>query len=185
MAQTRKTSGITRALMIIVGILFIIGGIYAIGKPFTTLITVSLLFGILTLAKGIGQVIVFIKEHIEDKKNDNARGWGEWIHLVYGILLIVAGVFLVGELGITSLAVLWMVGFWFIFDGIQGIVLSSQFCEGGWRVFLIILNILVIVGGFMVLRSPVNALIALNLLVGITIIMDGIQMLILDAYLAR
>ena len=63
------------------------------------------------MAKGIGQVIVFIKEHIEDKKNDNVRGWGEWIHLVYGILLIVAGVFLVGELGITSLAVLWMVGF--------------------------------------------------------------------------
>jgi uncharacterized membrane protein HdeD (DUF308 family) len=115
----------------------------------------------------------FVEVRRQDPDSDSLRGNWLWF-VILGITLIVLGTVALGSVAIASLATAMVIGLLILAGGV-GETLGAFWCRG-WSGFLLHLlsGVLSIVIGVMFLNAPVDALLALTLLVACYLMVGGI-----------
>ncbi|MFM1581710.1 DUF308 domain-containing protein [Helcococcus bovis] len=160
-------------LSIGIGIALVILGIYLLSTPILTLLSIATLLAFTILIRGIFTGVVFFK----NKSSNNTN----WILLLNSIIFVILGLILLFNPKISSTLVLYLVSAWFIVDGITGLSVGLKL-NNKFKWFSIIISILLIIYGLSLAIDPIRALFALNILVGLSVITDGVQS-ILNAFL--
>lgn len=146
--STVKSSTKNWWLSIILGVLFILLGIWVFRTPLASYISLSMLFSVFIFISGIFGIIFAVSNRKQ------MEGWG-W-HLAGGILDLLIGSLLVLHPAVTMTILPFYVGFWVLFRGIFGIGLSFQFKSFGvpnWGL-LLVFGILTVLFSFLLLLNP-------------------------------
>lgn len=166
---SRKSPGWKRAVQIGLGVIAIALAIYAIIFPGITLVSLVFILAIIFLIIGIERVIsgIFIP---------SGSRWGT---IGLGILVIIlASIALAFPVG-TTVALFLFLGFALLFDGIARIIHGfADRTQRGWvRGFHIGVGVLAVIFGGMVIVSPFFGAVLAGFIMGIILILIGIQMI--------
>lgn len=97
----------------IIGVLFVLFGIYIFATPLATYATLAILFSISFLVSGIMEIFFSVQN------KDEIEGWG-W-YLAGGIFSTLVGLMLVANPGISAVTLPLVVAFTLLFRSIQGL----------------------------------------------------------------
>jgi len=167
--------GVSRGLLILLGIILIVTGCAAIGMPLVAGLAIELLIGWVLIVSGIMQSIYSF----------SSRGWGKFsMRLLAGLLYLLAGIMLIAHplRGVLTLTAL--LGLLFSLEGMCKIIGSFQIREvanWGWLCMSGFLSLLI---GIIIWRQwPSSAVWAIGLLVGINILLRGWALIMLAVVL--
>ena len=165
-------------LMLIAGILCIAAGICVFVFPVESYLALSILFGIVMLLTGVGQLI------IASTSGNYLMMKGYFI--VGGILDLILGIFLCVYPGVTLVVLPFMMGLWLMYHSFILISFGGDmdtFKVSG-SASMIILGILILVLSIFVLLNPFSAGVVTVLVVaGVGLILLGVTFCILAAKL--
>lgn len=158
---------------VLLGILFVLLGIWVIQTPIESFITFAIYFAIVYILGGIGAIVFSISNR------EALEGWG-W-QLAGGILQLVLGFALLANPGVSMVVLAFFVGFWLLFQGISTISIAVELKkEGqknwGWVLFS---GVLTAILAFMVLVNPLYAVSMLSIFIGLSLIMAGIAQILI------
>jgi uncharacterized membrane protein HdeD (DUF308 family) len=159
---------------LITGIIFIIAGIAIYARPLDGYVSLSLLFGIVILSSGFGQIFFSLSN------SGILRGWG-WI-LVSGIIDLAIGAYLLAYPLVTMATLPYFVGFWLVFRSFYLMGASFDLKDlnvQGWG-WLLFGGIVVMVLGFLVIYYPAAGVVGIIAVSGSAFIVGGF----LNIYLA-
>ncbi len=161
----------SRILWIIVGVLSVLAGIFALANPLAATLTAELIAGWGFLLVGVLQIVGAFRD----------IGWGARIWaILLGLAFIATGVMLLGDplAGIVSLTV--VVGVLFLITGITRIIMSFSLPRGGGFWLVMLSGALSLILAFMVFSNfPESAAVMLGVLLAIELISNGIAMIVL------
>lgn len=160
---------------LLTGILFVLLGIFTFIRPGSALTGLVFLYGILATLTGFADIVFYVKM-------ESHMGVGPTISLVSGILSLLAGLMLLLHPGAGVWAMALLFPLWFITHCISRLThlpVVRMMAGRGYYYFSLIMNIIGLVLGFLMLASPVAVLISLNYIVGIYLILLGIDTIVL------
>jgi len=159
---------------LIVGILFVVFGIYIFTVPLETYVTLSVIFSISFITSGLFEIFFSIQ---------NAKtlsGWG-W-YLVGGLFSLAMGIYLVMYPGISITILPFVVGFTVMFRSFQ--LLGIAFDMKGMGILrwgnLAIASTLGIIFSFILLANPIFSGISLVTATALAFIFVGVSLAILS-----
>ena len=104
-----------------------------------------------------------------------------WMPLIRGILLVIFGIFMFTQPGTTLLSLLWLMGIYWIVDGVFSLIEGVRGHAESSRLWLFISGIVSILAGFFILGNPMVAGLVsgtfLAYLIGIATIVSGLMMI--------
>ena len=161
-------------LIVAQGVMAILFGIAALFWPDTTVRVFAVLFGAFVLVWGITLLIKGLfnmpKRHL----------W--WLELIFGVLILGLGVFLVRNPGVTLAWLILMVGFTFIARGIVDVIeafFSKDKAVKNSRWVYLLSGLVSFVAGIIVLLHPVTSGLAFIWVVGLYTIIEGVILIVL------
>ncbi|MHC0066654.1 HdeD family acid-resistance protein [Nostoc sp. UIC 10890] len=165
-ATIRKSTG----WIIVLSIILIILGIIAMLMPVVATIVSVSVFGWFFVIAGIVRII-------KSFQSKPIRGF--WLSLLVGILYIIAGVILLGNLLAGALTLTLVLATIFIVEGIFEIIACFKARTGGNLSWLVLMDgmITLILGIFIWSSWPNNSFWLIGLYVGISFIFSGISLL--------
>jgi uncharacterized membrane protein HdeD (DUF308 family) len=165
-AEIKKATGWVIAL----SIALIILGILAILMPTLGSAFFTATIGWLALISGI----IMIVQSFQSKP---VRGF--WLNLIVGIFYVIAGLYILFNLGAAILALTLAFGILFIAEGVFTIIMGFTNRTGNSMSWLVVLNgIITLILGILVLNNwPFSALWLIGLYVGISLLFSGISLL--------
>ena len=154
-------------LLLILGIIFIFIGIWALLTPAATYLSLALLFSAAFFVTGILEIISSITYR------EQLNGWG-W-SLAAGILNSILGLILILKPEISVIALQLFVGFVVLYRSMMGIAWSIELkklkmSDWGWLLFISILGVIF---SFILLWNPLFAGLTVTVFTGITLIIIG------------
>lgn len=161
-------------LGLIVGILFIIMGVWSLIYPVNAVEWLSFVFGALMIVSGIGDIVMYSRLSKEGAP-------GAVVSLVSGILCVITGILVLFNplVGIFTLMALFPI--WFMFRCISRLVTLSVMrpvLSNGRYTLGLVLNIIGIILSFLLMVSPAASLISMSWLVGLVMILIGINAIV-------
>jgi uncharacterized membrane protein HdeD (DUF308 family) len=166
-------------LVLIRGILAILFGLFALFAPGTALLALVFVFGAYAIIDGITAIIAGIRHRAEES---------HWIwHVVQGVVSLIAGIVAFTWPGVTVLAILFVIAFWSIVNGVAQIVESFTMRKMGastWG-WMLAGGIVSVIFGIVLVTQPGAGLITLLWLVGIFSIVFGVIMVVWALRLRR
>jgi uncharacterized membrane protein HdeD (DUF308 family) len=150
---------------IVLGIVFIVGGVFAIAMPLAGTLVATLAVGWALIVVGALQLF----------QSWSIRTWGGFIwQLVIGLIILVGGIAVIVDPIVAALTLTLLVGAIFIAKGIVQLVLGFQFrpnANWGW---IVAAGALAVILGLMILAQwPFSGAWVLGTLVGISLIFSG------------
>lgn len=152
----------------IVGVLFILVGIYTFAAPATSYVALSILFSLSFLFSGISEIIFSLTN------KDEMDNWG-WV-LAFGILTAVIGGLLLVNPEISIMTLTFYVGFLILFRSISAISFSLDLKDYGisdWGVIMA-LGILGLIFAILMIWNPTFAGLTIVIWTGLALITSGI-----------
>jgi uncharacterized membrane protein HdeD (DUF308 family) len=167
-ATTLGTMGELRrhwAWFLALGILFVIGGVFAIAMPYVASLAVTAVFAVVLLWLGIMQVI----------QAWTVKSWGGFAwQLIIGLVLLLGGVAIWINPVLGALTLTIVVAAVFLAKGVFQVILAFQMRpESGWGWMLTAGILAILVGLIIWLEWPVSTAWALGTLAGISLIFSG------------
>jgi uncharacterized membrane protein HdeD (DUF308 family) len=157
--------GPPRWLAAVLGVLSILVGLASLVWPGPTLLAIGFLFGIYLAVWGIGLLVQGVGGH------DVSVGL-RILDILLGVFAVLAGLALMVRPGASVLTVAWILGFWFVLEGVMQLVRGFVMPIGRW--WNLIWGIVGIVAGFIILDSPEIGIATLVVIVGIGLIIQGV-----------
>lgn len=157
--------------VIVLSIVLMILGVLAILMPSIASAFFTSVIGWIALISGAVMII-------ESFQSKPVRGF--WLNLVVGIFYVIAGIYILSNLGAALLALTFAFGTLFIIEGIFTIIMAFTNRAGHRMSGLVAFNgIVTLILGIMVLnRFPASAIWLIGLYVGISLLMSGISLLV-------
>lgn len=148
----------------------IILGVLAILMPGIASAFFTSVIGWIALISGV----VMIVQSFQSKP---VRGF--WLSLIVGILYVIAGIYILLNVGAAMIALTFAFGTLFVIEGIFTIIMAFTNRSGHRMSWLVALNgVVTLILGIMVLnRFPFSAIWLIGLYVGISLLMSGISLL--------
>lgn len=134
---------------LVLGILFILVGIWVSATPLAAYLTLAVLFAFTFLLAGILEVIYAIS-------NRNTLNHWIWV-LISGIIGLVLGVFLLSNTTLSMFVLPFYIGFGILFYSITGIVRAIELRKhaiNGWK-YLMVTGIIGLIVALFMLSNPV------------------------------
>ncbi|WP_292011108.1 DUF308 domain-containing protein [Chryseobacterium sp.] len=158
---------------LILGILFIVLGIYVFSSPLATYLALSILFSASFIVSGLFDIFF----SIQNSKSLNGWGW----YLVSGLLSFGMGIFLIAYPQISMSILPFIVGFTVMFRSFQLLGISLDLKDAHVLKWgnLAIFSVLGIILSFMLLANPIFSGISLVVLTGLAFILVGVASIIL------
>jgi uncharacterized membrane protein HdeD (DUF308 family) len=152
------------------GIALMLLGIAAIGSSFIATFATVLVFGILLLLGAIFEVVTAFW----------GRNWrGFFLHLLTGVLYLIAGIFLINNPVGAALGLTLLVAVCLLTGGAVRIVLSLLERFDGWSWIFLNGIVSVLLGAAIWRQWPLSGLWALGLFVGIEMLFSGLSWVML------
>jgi uncharacterized membrane protein HdeD (DUF308 family) len=101
-------------LFLITGILWLILSLIVFRMELSTVYAVSILFGVVAIAAGIGEFLSLGLVH---------GGW-KWLHGVLGVIFVIAGIVALANPDWTFVALASIIGWWFLFKGTFDLIVA-------------------------------------------------------------
>ncbi len=169
----------SRVLWVLSGILLVVAGIFAIANPAAALTSLAFLIGLSMLISGVIDIVIY------------ARGYAllagaGWI-LADGILTVILSLFLLFKQVVTAAVLPFVFGMWIIFTGVSRAIGSfdlKRLGVRGWGWFLA-LGIVLVVLGLLCFCKPLAAAVAIGILVGVVLILEGAVAVMKGLFSAR
>lgn len=166
-------------LFLILGILFILMGIWAIFTPLSSFLALTIFFAVTFLVSGIFETIYAISNR------ENIDNWS-W-NLTGGIIDLLIGILLVSRPEISVIALIFFVGFALMFRSIMIIGWAIQYKKlgiknWGWLLFSGILSVIL---SFLLLRNPDIASLVIVYYVGFALVFIGISQVTISLRLKK
>lgn len=164
---------------LILGIIFILCGIWAMSSPLSTFLALAMLFSISFIISGIGD-LVFAAANAKELK-----GWG-W-HLVTGFLSLILGILLVVYPAISMSALIFIVGFTLLFRSFQLFGFSLELKDTGipkWG-YITFASVLGIITSFILLANPIFTGVSVVVFTALAFIFIGIAYIVLSINLKK
>jgi uncharacterized membrane protein HdeD (DUF308 family) len=159
-------------LTLLRGVTWVLFGIMVFAQPGITLVTLTILFGLFTLADGIGHVVSALGGRHE---TDN---W--WVLLLAGLCGIVVGVLTFLAPGITALVLLFYIAAWAISTGLLQLVTAIRLRKEIEGEFWLALSGLVsIVFGLFLMVRPGEGALSVLWIIGAYAIVFGLLLIAL------
>jgi uncharacterized membrane protein HdeD (DUF308 family) len=149
-------------LFLILGLVSVIAGVLAIVYPDLTLLALGIFAGVSLLMIGIMEIV----EAIAGDPDSRA------LTAIVGVLSVLAGLVCVRRPGESLLALVIVLGFWLIIEGIVRFI--RAFSELEDRALLMGLAILDIILGILILALPDLSLVTLAVLFAISLLARGV-----------
>jgi uncharacterized membrane protein HdeD (DUF308 family) len=165
-------------LLLALGIITIGFGVAVLVWPAATLLVLAVLFGFWLIVAGVLRLVAAFAE------KSLSTGWRVF-HGVLGVLLVGAGISALTNLVASLGALVFVVGFFFIVDGVDDLLRAITGRTSGSRGWLAFVGVLGIVAGAIVLSRPGVGLATLVLLVGWLLIGLGVLRIIAALALRR
>lgn len=160
-------------LSLLLGVLFILLGLWVISTPLSSYISLSVFFSISIFISGIFGIVFSISNRKQ------MEGWG-W-HLAGALLDIIIGTLLLAHPLLTMAILPIYVGVWVLFRGVFGIGLSFQLKSFGtprWG-WLLFVGITTVLFSFLLLLNPVFAGLSIVYMTAMAFIALGVFRVIL------
>lgn len=170
-------------LMIILGAMMLIGGIYCMFAPIATYSTLSWLIGAAMVIEGIGSALSWN----ERRKYGLADGWT----MVGAIVSIILGVFLLGSFALqfaVDLFIAYLIAIWLVVGGIARIAaaISIRNHQGQMRAGavpvswfgLLALGILIAILGVLCIINPTSVMVGVGFMLGLSIVCVGVGIIV-------
>jgi uncharacterized membrane protein HdeD (DUF308 family) len=159
-------------LVLIRGILAILFGLFALFAPGTALLALVFVFGAYAIIDGITAIIAGIRH----RKEESHWGW----HVFQGVVSLIAGIVAFTWPGVTVLAILFVIAFWSIVNGVGQLVESFTMRKMGastWG-WMLAGGVVSVIFGIVLLAWPGAGLVTLLWVVGIFSIVFGVIMVV-------
>ncbi|WP_194778024.1 HdeD family acid-resistance protein [Pararhodonellum marinum] len=166
-------------LTLVLGILFILVGIWTMATPLSSFVSLSILFGVIMFVSGVTELTFSISNR---KEIDN---WG-W-HFAGAIVDFIIGAMLLFYPGLTMAVLPLMVAFYFMFKGFAGIGASMDIRRAGvagwgWGLFFGIVSMLL---GIMIVFNPMIGGLAIVYFTGMAFIVIGLIKIFISLQLRK
>lgn len=159
------------SVMIAVGVVSLIGGIFALLNPLAATLTAELLTGYLFIAVGVLMLLSIFAD----------ESWGSrLLSLVLGVAVVAIGISLVSHplQGVLHLTV--VVAVLMLFIGVLRIVFAFQMPTTGLKTLLFLSGIISLGLGVIILTNfPFSAAVVLGILLAIELISNGVSLIAL------
>ena len=157
--------------VIALSIALIVLGLVAIFAPVFASAFFTSTMGWIAIISGIVMIV-------QSFRSQPVRGF--WLNLILGILYIIAGGYILANVGAAMLALTLAFGWLFIVEGIYTIVMGFTNRAGQGSRWLVVFNgVVTLVLGILVINGwPFNALWLIGLYVGISLFMSGVSLLV-------
>lgn len=166
--EERQLSKQLWGLLVAEGVVAILAGLALLLWPGATLVILIVLFGVFVLVWGI---VELVKSLLSIGKIGT---W--WIQLIFSLLVIGLGVFLLRNVGITIAVFILLIGFTFIARGLMDILIgffSKEKEVRENRILFFVMGIIGIVAGVLVFAQPVSSGLVFIWVVGLYAILQG------------
>ena len=158
---------------LILGIIFIICGVYVFSTPLETYLTLSIIFSVSFIVSGLFDIIFSVQN------SGILRGWG-W-YLVSGLLTLAMGIYLVVYPAVSISILPFVAGVTLLFRSFQLLGFSldlKDFNIPNWG-YLTAFSVLGIILSFLLFANPAFTSLSLVTLTAISFISTGIASIIL------
>ena len=160
------TGGLIAKSATLFGVCLIVLGVLALAMPQQAGIAIALGIGVLLLLSGVLKVVFLWL----------SPSWGTLLlRLLFGLVAVLAGAYMIANprLGLQAITIVAIV--YFIFDGIIEILLGIRFPPGRGGIWLVVSGVISLGLGILIWRQwPVSGDVAIAILVGIKLILNGI-----------
>ncbi|WP_111719679.1 HdeD family acid-resistance protein [Homoserinimonas sp. OAct 916] len=163
----KSTINLIRVAMFVGGLVAVILGAWAVFSTAATLNVIAVLFGLYFLVIGAIRVVTGL---VATGLNAGAR----ILDLLLGVLVLVAGIFMLRNPDTTLVLLSLMVGIAWIIEGVASIAESA---DDSSRWVGIVFGVISILAGIVVLSVPMQAISTLAIVAGIFLIVAGISQL--------
>ena len=161
-----------RVLDIVAGVLLIAVGIYCLFNKDIAVKSAALLLGLVTLAAGIAEIVVFAGTN---------RIWigSGWL-LLEGVLTVIMSLFLLFNQWFTKLSLPFLFALWLLFSGISRFVSSFDLRALGVRAWgwVLALGIILMIAGFVCMMDPWLSFAAIGVTIGLVFLLEGINSIV-------
>ena len=107
-----------RPVYLLLGLIGIAAGVFAIARPGATALALLWLIGIWAVAKGVAEVMAAIQIRKEVE--------GEWAIALSGVISVLFGVFVLARPGAGALALVWLIALYAFMSGILKLTLGFK-----------------------------------------------------------
>ena len=150
---------------LITGILLILLGIYSLIRPVGMLTGVTVIYGLFAVVTGVADIAFCVRM-------ERRTGFGPAVSLVTGILSVLAGILILCNISAGRWVIAILFPVWFIAHCISRLSHLSLY-------FTLVINILGLVMGILMLFNPLAAMLSVSWLIGIYLILLGMDSLML------
>ena len=160
---------------LITGILLILLGIYSLIRPVGMLTGVTVIYGLFAVITGIADIAFYVRM-------ERRTGFGPAVSLVTGILSVLAGILILCNISAGRWAIAILFPIWFIahcISRLSHLSLIRMTVGDAYYYFTLVVNILGLVMGFLMLFNPLAAMLSVSWLIGIYLILLGMDSLML------
>ncbi len=150
---------------IALGIVFLIGGVFAIAMPMIASVAIAVIVGWSLIFVGVLQLV----------HTWGVRSWGGFIwQLIIGLIVLVGGIGMIVNPIVATVTLTLLLGAVFVAKGVVQVIFGLRFRpHGGWG-WIVAAGLLAIAVGVMVLAAwPSSAAWVLGTLAGISLIFSG------------
>lgn len=149
---------------VVLGALSILVGFLALIWPGATLLVTGIMFGILLIFVGGGNLAFAFS-------GERSTGW-RIAGGILGVLTVFVGIVLLFRPGASVLTAAWVLGFWFLVTGVVQFIQGIAHHESRW--WNLIFGVIGIIAGGIILGSPAIGLATLVLICGIGFMVRGV-----------
>lgn len=155
-------------LSIITSLIFVILGLFLFVRPDATITTISYIIGIALLILGILSIIRYFKSCFGISPFD--------FNLVYGVLVIIAGLYLIFNPLLLEVIFPVILGIWIIINAVtkfQYSLILYKMKKSDFK-YTLIISLLVFILGIILLINPLKSILLITQIIGIFIIIYAV-----------
>lgn len=177
-------------LVILMGVLMIIGGVYCLLTPVSTFLTTGYIIGVITFCDAIGNIVAWF----ESKKYAEISVW----YLVDAIISLIFGVIIMLNIGMqfaVDMFVVYLVAAWVIIVGVSRIMMAvrikkfinalPKFFRNNKWVGILLFGILMVLFGILCMIKPILMSGVLGTFMALFIIFAGASLVTLGTYIHK
>lgn len=158
---------------LLVGIILIVISIFVLRNPAATILTLTILFGIIAIIRGIMLIVAYYRFK-------ELTSFKLVIGLIIGILLVAIGIVFLAWQDLAARVFAYLVAIGFIVEAINNLLNSDLVRPAGKGIYAlcIISSILLLAGGIILILNPLIIGLSISLLIGLSLMLSGIDHII-------
>ncbi len=163
---------------LIISIVFVILGLFLFIKPDITIEIISYIMGISLIVLGVISIIKYFKSDIGISTFS--------FDLVYGVLVIIAGIYFVVKPGLLEVLFPTILGIWIIINSVtkfQYALILNKLKKNDFK-YILLISILSFAWGIILLVNPLDSILKVTQIIGVFIIIYSI-LDIMDNFILR